>query len=697
MNFKKYLLSIFFILVANSICGQNQKFIIQYKLDLEDSINKKTLGYYEYAGGEQTFYDVEWEPVPIKTVRNSMFVTLFKQFTKDQKDYQYFYDDNDSLISLKDILPTVYLNYEAIWDENLNDFHYYPSRNNKDFPFIILELKNKGETYQISYTPSSDISEDIIDISSLYPYSHYTLENYYNGFDLRDINEVLILRMFSGKINKVYNYTDNFSTNTFSENDFENWKLNHLENHSNHFHYNYLYTTKQLDWTRNIGLFNSNENGYYFNVYSDIDDQYLYYLQVDTDAAENKKIVTRGKNQHFKYFQRYKESSSNYAERAVFRVQTVSKIRNTNPPFFDVFSDFYPKIESEKSENYFLQKIKMSYNISRDKTKIGVNFNDEFQKCYFFDSKKDSMYSGYYSKYVKYLTAINKEVLAESLIKLDYTSSVYRHKSFNGFLEKINQEPVKAEKLEQFLAAHIEDKVILDEERLEKKPYFGAGSAVCAYQLTPSELTKENTLFIHQEKIIQSIVEAIKVDTLNNYYIAETGALRIQEKKDFLKSIDSVEKYLGTAIPYDKLTFQLEIYLHPKNMGTELYFFKNSDTTNSYYEKEQYLCLVVPAELSPTKKEYIIAKIRVSEFLDKIVTNDNLLNTESSLSLSEIFQKKIIYGDLKKIMFGNVVNSYRLGLPVYDLTNLEELKKEIPMVEKYIEKVPKTINPRSFE
>ena len=126
-------------------------------------------------------------------------------------------------------------------------------------------------------------------------------------------------------------------------------------------------------------------------------------------------------------------------------------------------------------------------------------------------------------------------------------------------------------------------------------------------------------------------------------------------------------------------------------------FYKDDNNFYNTTFLNNFFSIVVPAELSPTKQEYVFFKGALWDLVGNLFTDNLDLEFKNNILMEDIFKEKLIYGELMKVDFINIVRKDECKYPIYDLTNLEKLKKAYPMIEKYIEKVPKTITPESFE
>ncbi|PIY09406.1 MAG: hypothetical protein COZ18_08035 [Flexibacter sp. CG_4_10_14_3_um_filter_32_15] len=308
MKVTKVIFLVFGLLLLNTFTfAQNsERFIVQYKIDLNDSINRKSFDVDKFD--YDLIFSSEKEPKRdslFKDIEQCRFLARIRRDFFGEENFFSFYNGNakqalDETAGAyeKGILPTLYLSYEAIWDKNLQDFHYYPSLQNEDFPFITLQLENE-EKKTISYSPSPNYRELIEEDSP-------KAKNRFNTFDLYTFSDILVLRMFKAKISKVYNYIDKSQTKISNQNEFDKWKLNYANRFSSVLKYNYIYTLEQIKWTQGLRVLNSDENFYYFEEeITNTSDYYTlandaspdyFVLAMDTKALENAKFLLNGES-----------------------------------------------------------------------------------------------------------------------------------------------------------------------------------------------------------------------------------------------------------------------------------------------------------------------------------------------------------------------------------------------------------------
>lgn len=677
MKVTKIIFLVFGLLLLNNFAftQNSERFVIQYKIDLNDSINRKSFTTKVY--GHDLITNDSLRNLHFKTVQQCLFLARIRSNFFHEKNFFDFYGakgeslDETTSAYERGILPTLYLSYEVIWDKDLQDFHYYPSLQNKDFPFITLQLENEENKPTLSYSPSPNYRELIEEDSP-------KAKNRFNAFDLYTFSDILVLRMFEANISKVYNYIDKSQTKISNQNEFDKWKLNYANRFSSVLKYNYIYTLEQIKWTQGLRVLNSDENFYYFEeertdasgyyfMANDASPDY-YILAMDTKAPENAKFLLNGESIFVYYLKKF------------VRENPYNVPINISSPY-----DNYSK--EKKDCIYYLYYL--NYSISRNKDKIKTKSFFNYRHESFYDAQKDSvMYGDYEMKFYRYLDSLNT-FLAKDYYHLNFTSYMY---SPTG--KKIIPTSLPFKDIQELLANQMREKINknINGEDLD---YENIPHSMCAYKLLPSKNKKENTLFEHKKELMQQIVEAMKIGILRPYspLLYETR----QSHEDFLSRLYSLETYYGGIIPYEKFDFHVEVPFKAKQNMNEFKFYKADLISTSFGDYlYDYYSIVIPTELSPTKKEYIFIKGSLRELRQNLIENNPELEFKNTFSIEKILTEKLLYGELKRVDFINIERS-QSEYPIYDLTNLEDLKKAYPMTEKYIEKVPKTITPESFE
>ena len=352
------------------------------------------------------------------------------------------------------------------------------------------------------------------------------------------------------------------------------------------------------------------------------------------------------------------------------------------------FSSSYDNYSEEKKDCIY-HLYYLNYSISRNKNKIKIQsfFNHRSEK--FYDAQKDSvMYGDYERKYYDYLDSLNP-FLAQNYYNLNFTSYVYSPAG-----KKITPTSLPFKDIEELIANQMREKI---NKNINGKDldYENISPSMCTYKLIPSKNKKENTLFENKKEIVTQIIEAMKIGILWSYDPLIYDKRESQE--DYLSRLESLETYYGGNVPYKKFDFYIEMPFKAAPDMSRCKFYKDDNNFYNTTFLNNFFSIVVPAELSPTKQEYVFFKGALWDLVGNLFTDNLDLEFKNNILMEDIFKEKLIYGELMKVDFINIVRKDECKYPIYDLTNLEKLKKAYPMIEKYIEKVPKTITPESFE
>lgn len=712
----KFIISIilfaFGFLVFNDVKAQSSKrMIVQYKIDLNDSENRESFMTKVY-GSDLIFNNIKVRDSIFKTVEQCLFLARIRKNFVNQENFYDFYSGtgrwNEPLGETgayeRGILPTLYLSYEAVWNEDLQDFHYYPSLNseqfptyeakweektqdfnyhsspyNKHFPFVMLELENEENKPTISYLPSSNKNGYLI----VGKYD-YEFQNPYDEFDSRTLNDVVILRMFKGKINKIYNYVDSTEITIRNQKEFDKWKTNYDNAFSSVLNYNYVYAPEQILWSQGLRLYNSDENFYYFekdHLQIDTDD---YILAMDTKAPENSKFISNGKNIFIDYFKEFIKEDS----------VVTYKYKSTK------------HILENSDEDYIYHKLSNFYLISRNKKKVTTKIDDYFSADCFYDAQKDSLFVLQYQDKYDFLDYLfsKDSVLAKNYYQLNFHSSLWeiKEKAYSDLsIKKITPISLTSQDIKELISKNIEKTIIENDKNTSFEKHVYTSALMCTYKLIPSKKKKQNTLFKHKKEFMEEII--------NGAYL---GILRPRKQlfESFLDRIDSLKAHLGDSVlPYEKFYFRLELPVVENEITEKLEFYTGAkiDSLQSslleysknmdYFATDSYICIVVPAELSPTKKEYIIFRGFKSEILNNLIVDNPLLEFKNTVSLEKIFKERIWYGNLQSISTVNVAGHIGNDYIIYSIDNQKEVKRQSPKIKKFLEQIPKTITPASFE
>lgn len=681
MKTTKVIFLVFGLLLLNTFTfAQNsERFIVQYKIDLNDSVNRESFRTKVY--GYDLITDDSLRNLHFKTVEQCLFLERIRENFFDKQNFFDFYGaegeslDETTSAYERGILPTLYLSYEAIWDEELQDFHYYPSLQNEAFPFITLELENEERKPTLSYSPPAQTNRNLIWNPEWYNRDSHEIYNYEklsNPFDFRTIEDILTLRIFKGKISKVYNYIDKSQTTFTNQNEFDKWKANYAKSFSYVLNYDYIYTQEQLLWSQGLKVFNSDENFYYFEEGEKNFIGINYILAMDTKAPENAKFLLNGKNIFMYYFKEFVKENPDaiYGHKA-------------NTPILENIN-----------EDYIYHEIRTIHSISRNKKTLGTSI--KFWTDNFYDFQKDSVFSlkyDYQNIFLDYVDSMHN-FIALNFYQMNFKSHIYEYAQYDttAVLKKVLPTSISLEDVKEFVSQKFEEHISESDKSTSFLLYANNAHIQCLYKLLPSKKKKENTLFTHKKEIIEQIIEAVKIGIIRPYVNFYTSEYTRESQEKFLENLKFLKDYFGGNIPYEKLDFHVELSLFHNKKTKNVEFYKNM-----YFYAEQFVYIVIPAELSPTKKEYIAFKFSIKEVDQNLVDSNPQLEFKNTISLHKILTENIFYGNLQHATLVDRRNSWQPNQTTYNLNDLENLKNQSLKLKKFIEQIPKTLTPANFE